>query len=278
MPAEEAESGLVTPRHLRDYLLARGQHVIDVEGVTRLTGAPERDATSTMSRLRRAGQFFAPTDGLYIAIPPEYASWGSVPAMDFIVPLMEKLNRQYYVGLLSAAELHGAAHQRPQVFQSMVDKQVKDRDFGRVRLRFYTRRKIERVPTILRNSATGQVRVATPEVTALDLVSRTGDAGGLNNVATVVGELALEERLTAVALADVARLFPRSSLRRLGWLLDLVAGEADTAELAASLEQVLAGRSRPSRAVDLLDPAGPRRGITSSRWDLVENTAVEPDL
>ena len=35
----------------------------------------------------------------------------------------------YYVGLLSAAELFGAAHQRPQVFQVVVDKYLPDRAF-----------------------------------------------------------------------------------------------------------------------------------------------------
>jgi predicted transcriptional regulator of viral defense system len=41
------------------------------------------------------------------------------------------------VALLSAAELHGAAHQAPQVFQVMVDRHVRDRGVGRARLRFF---------------------------------------------------------------------------------------------------------------------------------------------
>ena len=268
----------MVPRQLRDHLLAHGCHAVEVADVARLLGVPEREASSAMTRLRRAGQFFAPTAGLYIAIPPEYASWGVVPAVDFIAPLMAKLHRQYYVALLSAADLHGASHQRPQVFQVMVDKQVSVRDFGRVRLRFCTRTKLETVPAILRNSATGQFRVATPEVTALDLAARPRDAGGLNNVATVLGELALDERLSPATLAETSQLFPRSVVRRLGWLLERVADEVDTAELTASLEQVLARSGRAERAVDLLDTAGPRRGNASARWQLVENTEVEPDL
>lgn len=270
--------GQVPPRHLRDYLLSHGQHVADVADVMRLLGVSEREAAATMTRLRRAGQFFAPTAGLYVAIPPEYSSWGAVPALDFIDPLMRKLNRHYYVGLLSAAELHGAAHQRPQVFQVMVDKRVSPRDFGRVRLRFYTRTKLPNIPTVLRNSATGQVRVSTPEVTALEVASRPRDAGGLSNVATVVGELVLEERLSPEPLADACQFFPRSAVRRLGWLLDRVADEADTAALTTRLEQVLAKSSRTGQPVDLLDPAGQRRGSASSRWHLVENVEVEPDL
>ena len=278
MAAEEVGSSQVLPRHLRDHLLSHGQHVVDVSDVMALTGVPEREATATMTRLRRAGQFFAPAAGIYVAIPPEYKSWGVVPAMDFIAPLMQKLGRRYYVGMLSAAELHGAAHQRPQVFQVMVDRQVEDRDFGRVRLRFYTRAKLEMRPTTLRNSTTGQVRVSTPELTLLDLAARPNDAGGLNNVATVVAELAMEQRLSPVQLAEVARLFPRSVVRRLGWLFERVTDEAETTALTASLDQLLTESDRPPRAVDLLDPSGPRRGTANRRWHLVENTEVEPDL
>ena len=119
--------------------------------------------------------------------------------------------RRYYIGLLSAAELHGAAHQRPQVFQVMVEQQVTDRDFGRVKLRFYSRAKLDRFPTVLPNSAKGQVRVATPETTALDPASLPQDAGGLNNVASVLSELVSDQRLTPSGLATSAPLYPRST-------------------------------------------------------------------
>ncbi|OJV30136.1 MAG: hypothetical protein BGO26_07110 [Actinobacteria bacterium 69-20] len=274
----ERGSARVAPRHLRDHLLERGVHSVDMSAVVRLTGASQQEAAATMMRLRRAGQFFSPTPGLYVAIPPRYASWGVVPAMDFIEPLMDKLSRRYYVGLLSAAELHGAAHQRPQVFQVMVDKPLADRDFRRVRLRFYTRTAVERYPTVLRNSATGQVRISTPEVTALDLAARPNDAGGLNNVATILGELAMDSKLSPAALSEAATLFPQAVARRLGWLLDRVAGEADTAELAAVLGQLLEQNGPRVRAQDLLDPAGPRRGTAGNRWHVVENSDVEPDL
>ena len=277
MVGSDEASGKVLPRHLRDHLLSIGQHVVDVGGVTRLLGVTEREAATAMTRLRRAGEFFAPTPGLYVAIPPEYASWSAVPAMDFIDPFMQKLGRDYYVALLSAAELHGAAHQLPQVFQVMVNRQVKDRSFGRVRLRFYTRAQLEAIPTILRNSATGQVPVSTPEVTALDMVARPREAGGLNNAATVVAELVHAGRLAPSPLAEACAFVPGSAVRRLGWLLERVGSDVDTTSLTASLEAVLAEPGRPARAVDLLDPSGPRRGAANPRWHLVENTEVEPD-
>ena len=44
-------------------------------------------------------------------VPPQYASWGAPPPGWYIDDLMRHEGRPYYVGLLKAAELHGATHQ-----------------------------------------------------------------------------------------------------------------------------------------------------------------------
>src|ERR1700690_3266311 len=54
---------------------------------------------------------------LVLIIPVEYKSWGIVPADWFIDPLMKLLDVPYYIGLLSAAEFYGAAHQKPMQLQ-----------------------------------------------------------------------------------------------------------------------------------------------------------------
>ena len=124
-------------------------------------------------------------------IPPEFRTWGAVPASHFIDPLMRYLGHDYYVGFLSAAEFHGAAHQRPQVFQVVTSGRLRDRAFGRVRIEFTTSSDTAARPVVERNTPTGTMRVASPEVTVLDLVAyRRG--GGISNVATVVGELVAE--------------------------------------------------------------------------------------
>ena len=264
----------VAPRHLGDYLLSQGRPVVTLAEAAELMGLTPRAASDALVRLRRARLMFSPLRGLYVAIPPQYRTWGAVPALDFIAPMMNAAHRSYYVGLLSAAELHGAAHQRPQVFQVFVDRTHGDRDFERVRLRFYTKQHIDDVRTQLVNTGTGQARVSTPAATALDLASRPGDGGGLSNVATVVAELVDEAGLDVDAVVDAADGFPQSGVRRLGWLLDLVEADVDRDRLHAWLEN----KSVPRRPVVLLDPSGPRRGHGNTRWGLVENADVEPDL
>lgn len=264
---------------LRDHVVGHGISALTLDEVIDLTGLSRRAATEAMRRARAAGQFFASAPGLYIPIPSEYSTWGVVPALDFIDQLMKHVGRSYYVGLLSAAELHGAAHQRPQVFQVFVDRAVSDRDIERVRLRFYERSDLAAVPVELKNSRTAQVPVSTPEATAFDLVSRPQDSGALFNVATIIGELAQDERLDAAKLVALAPHYPLAVVRRLGWILERDEEFVDTAGLAEPLHDfVLAHSPVGRRAVDLLVAGGSRRGRTNPRWGLVENGDVAPDL
>ncbi|MCL2467866.1 MAG: type IV toxin-antitoxin system AbiEi family antitoxin [Micrococcales bacterium] len=263
----------VSPRGLSDYLLSHGRPVVTLSEAAGILGVDVGQASAALVRLRRANQMFSPARGLYIAVPPEHRMWGAIPAMDFIDPMMRALGREYYVGLLSAAELHGAAHQRPQVFQVMADGRVDNRDFGRVRVRFYRLAGAGRRPVELRNTRTGQARVATAPVVALDLASRPRDGGGLSNVATVVVELARAGTIPASSLLAVAPLYPLAPLQRVGWLLDRFGERAvDTEPLARAVT------ARSPRSDTLLLPGGPRRGHRDQRWGLVENEDVEPDL
>jgi predicted transcriptional regulator of viral defense system len=264
---------------LRDEVVGRGISALTLDQVIELTGLSRGAAREAMRRARVAGHFFAPAPGLYIPIPSEFSSWGVVPAMDFIDQLMGFLGRSYYVGLLSAAELHGAAHQRPQVFQVMVDRPLADRDIERVRLRFYERVHLDDVPVVLRNSRTAQVRVSSPETTVFDLAERPKESGSIDNVATIYGELVEESKLDAAKLVEVASLYPLAVARRVGWLLDRVSSYADTSVLSASLHEFVLDHSQEGRrAVDLLAAGGPRRGKSDARWGLVVNADVEPDL
>src|SRR3990167_8490956 len=82
------------------------------------------------SRLQRIrGEF-------YSLVPLEYRSIGSLPATWFIDALMKHLHQQYYVGLLSSAAFHGAAHQQPMIFQVITDKRTRMITTGRVRIQF----------------------------------------------------------------------------------------------------------------------------------------------
>ncbi|MCZ2110067.1 MAG: type IV toxin-antitoxin system AbiEi family antitoxin [Dehalococcoidia bacterium] len=240
--------------------------------VAELLQIPVDQVRKRLNQQARKQRIFSPARGLWIPIPPEYRTWGAVPATYFIDHLMRFLERDYYVGWLSAAELHGAAHQRPQVFQVAVNAALAQRDFGRVRLRFVTRSHTKDLPRVQMQTPTGQIWVATPELTALDLVDLPRLSGGLNNVATVLIELAQEPRLNPTLLLEIAREFPVATVRRLGYLLERFEADVDLGPLRSLL------LSQPRLHDSPLDPRAPLRGERVPAWNVVVNAAVEPDL
>jgi predicted transcriptional regulator of viral defense system len=254
-----------------DSLLARGQVALSTAEASKLLGVPADQVRVRMHPLLRTGRAFSPARGFWVAVPPEYRSWGVIPGVQFLDPMMAYLGRNYYVGWLSAAELHGAAHQRPQVLQVAVDRHLSDRDIGRVRLRFIERARLADVPRVRRNVPTGQVWVSTPEATALDLAADPVLGGGVSNVATVLVELGEDGRLDADRLAAAAERYPLAAARRLGFLLDSVGQPALAEALHDHTEQ------RRRFPPDTLAP-GDGGGDVDSRWRLRINTTVEPDL
>lgn len=261
-----------TASDLADWLLAHGRNAVTTKEAAEILGVPKEQVRVRLNAAVHAGRLFSPSRGLWVAIPAKYRTWGAPPAVEFIDQLMTHLGRDYYVGWLSAAEIHGAAHQRPQALQVAVDRPVQDRSFGRAHLRFARQSRTNELPQQRHNVESGHVWVSTPDLTAADLVDRPELGGGLSNVATVLFDLAEEAGLDPESLARLAIGFSATALRRLGYLLELVQAPVDTTplELAVSAEPL----PRPA----LLDPRLPRHGAIDPRWGIVINTDVEPDL
>jgi len=253
---------------LPDSLVSRGRYWVSTAEAAELTGVPTAHVYPGLQRLRRRGAMFSPARGFHVVIPAEYRSWGVLPGELFIDGMMRALGREYYVSLLTAAAMHGAAHQAPQVFQVMVDRHVADRDIERVRLRFYANEHLEQMAVQERQVDTGRIRLATCETTLLDLIVHPDEAGGLSNVATVAVEIG---ELDVQLLARLAAVRSRSVARRLGWLLDRYRPDLDSEPLR---EIAHADSGYPTRLVRAL----PARGPIDQRWNLQINSDVEADL
>ena len=183
---------------------------------------------------------------------------------------MVHLGLDYYAGLLSAASLHGAAHQAPMVFQTVVARNRPWIRCGRVQVDFVARANVAEIPTVQKNTLRGLLRVSTPEATAFDLVGYPGHSGGLSNVATVLSDLA--ESLDAAKLVAEMGHSPRPWAQRLGYLLERAGAEA----LAAPLAEHVAARTKEYVPLRPRKPAA--RASHVPRWRLLLNEAVEPDL
>jgi predicted transcriptional regulator of viral defense system len=179
-------------------------------------------------RLQRRKALIRPRQGFYIAVPPQFASWGAPPPSWYIDALMNHEQQPYYVGLLKAAELHGATHQAVMEFQIVTSKRMPKIKAGRNLIVFYYRKDIAAVESGMedRKTDTGRMKISSPALTALDLLRYPQAAGGIDNVATVLTDLA--EKIDPPQLAALSKAAERPVVQRLGHLLERL-GHADRA-------------------------------------------------
>lgn len=246
-----------------------GRLVFTTDDAVQALGKSVVAVRAQLRRLKAKGHIADPHRGFHVVVPSKYRRLGCLPPEHFIPQLMEHLQEPYYVALLSAAAYHGAAHQAPMVFQVMVPRSRRSLVCGGVRVDFIARRDMEETSVIERDTPTGVLRVASPAATAVEVVGYPERCGFLDNVATVLAELA--ESIDGDALEAEARRAPTAWVQRLGYLLTRV--EQD--ELAKRLDGVLTGRNTFTVALaPWQDMEGAPR---DSRWQVALNTDVEPD-
>ena len=264
---------MANPGTLHDWIEAlpeRGRYSFSRADGRSVTNVSDSAIKMTLYRLKRSGAIVSPRRDFFVVVPREYRTAGSPPATWFIDDLMRHLGHSYYVGLLTAAALHGAGHQQPMAFQVIADAAERDVAVGRVRIEFHVSKLVEEAATELIQTETGSMVVSTPETTAFDLVRFPSACGYWNNIATVLSELAesMDSRKLAAGVSRVAR----SDAQRLGWLLDSI-GETRLADaIAARIDgqrllptPLTSGRDATDAALD-------------SRWHVLVNDHVEPDL
>lgn len=245
-----------------DDLQAGGRYTFTRdEALAALDCTPEA-LRQAAGRLFRRKRLVMPRRGLFVIVPLEHRAAAAPPPSWYTDDLLQHAGVDGYVGLLSAAALYGATHHAPQVWQVVVDRQIRPITVGRSRWQFVYKRAVRDVPVRRRQTATGTMPISTPEVTALDLVRYVEPSGGVDAVATVFSELG--EQLDANALAHAAAHFPRTVAQRVGWLLDRV-GHSD---VTAALHGVV-GRTAdttdlwPALVADA--PADPRWHVRAAR-------------
>lgn len=253
-----------------DDLQASGRYTFTPADVRAGLTKSDVAIANALRRFTKRGRVATPRRGFYVIVPTEYRAAGAPPPSWFIDDLMSYLGQPYYVGLLTAAALHGASHQQPMVFQVVTDRPTRPAISGRIRAEFRMSRSVESTPVADVQTETGSMRVSTPEATSIDLVRFSAACGGWSNVATLLAELA--KQIDPERLCSLAAGTKTPEIQRLGFLLD----RAGQPRLADPLLRVLsAKRYRPV----LLAPDAPRgEDRAVSPWRVIPNQDVEPDL
>ncbi len=264
--------------YLRD-LLSSGRVVFSRDEAAKALKIPTGAFLDAAERLQRRHQLARLRHGFYVVVPPQYHSWGAPPPTWFIDDLMKHEGRPYYVGLLKAAELHGATHHAVMEFQVVTDKRLPKIRAGRSFLAFYFRKDLPSVRAGIedRKTDTGQMRISCAELTALDLLRYPQASAGLDTVMTVLGDLA--KKVDGKRLAMLAKAFERSVAQRLGYLLERL-GEGDRAE---ALHQDVVARGKVVPWIELerevhkeVSPKAEYAEL-SERWHVLARRLPEAD-
>ena len=251
-----------------DWALSHGISALTTAEIAELLGVPAAQVSQRLAEPVRRTEWVTPARGLWVPVPPQYRGWGGPPPLEVVADLARFCEVDYYVGWLSAAAVYGAGHQAAQVTQVAVSRAVRTRTVGRARLTFHVRARATAGPVRPHTVRTGPVRVATPELTVLDLTTDILAGGGLDNVATVVVELADDPGLDLSTLAALAETFPVAAVRRVGWILEQ---HTDVSGLDVLSRVGGRGYARPSR----LSPHAPDVGPVDQRWQVRVNRTVE---
>ena len=95
-----------------DALQARGMYTFLRAEAIRDSGLSAESVKKALRRLARRKRAVKVKNYFYVIVPLEYLHAGGPPLPWFIDDLMKAMERPYYVGLLSAAGIHGASHQQ----------------------------------------------------------------------------------------------------------------------------------------------------------------------
>lgn len=261
-----------------DKLRSNGKRCFTSQEIMRTLNLSSEATRAGLYRLKRGGKVISPLRGLYVIVPPEHRLSGSIPAEELIPMMMKHLQSSYYVALLSAAGFYGASHQKPMIFQVVSNKRIKHSlKFNQVHIKLIHKRSLTDLPTKDFVVSTGYLRVATPELIAIDLLKFPKHAGGMNNIATVLSELI--ESINVQNLITLAEtLGERYQLQRLGYIIEKI----EVIEDDKKKEIVDALAEYVSLHVKLYTPLASdisRIGYPRCRkWKIIENTDFESDL
>lgn len=258
-----------------DDLLSKGKNAFSLQQVKE--SFPDNSETAlkrSLNRLSTKNKIVSVHKGYYVIVSYEYAAKGIVPPLLYIDGLMKFLNRPYYISLLSAAALYGAAHQAPQVFMvNTTFPALRPSVKKNSKIKFIS---IKEVPTHLleqKKTESGYVQVSSPELTAIDLVNFSKQVGGLSRTATVINELVEYIRLEKIN-KELASYAETATLQRLGYIADIILHEQ---ALADAVEDICHKLNLKFFRVSLM-AKGKRYGYPcNERWKVIENSVIEID-
>jgi predicted transcriptional regulator of viral defense system len=149
--------------------------------------------------------------------------------------------------------------------------------FGQIHIKLIYKKSLTGLPTKDFVVSSGYLKIATPELIAIDLLKFPKHTGGMNNIATVLSELV--ESMNVHKLIELAEhLGERHQLQRLGYIIEKidVMDDAIKANIVDALAEYV---SSHAKSYTPLAPNISKIGHSRCRkWKIIKNTDFESDL
>ena len=266
-PPHARISGLVAL--LLDQLQGRWQLVASVPELQALSGLSPLAVRRQLEHLTDRVVRLPGRPSCFLVVPPEHRLRGAPPAAYWLADYFRLRQKPYYVGLLSAAALHGSAQQAVQLTQVLTTTPTRAVEVGSVRVEFHVKESLLDTPLTPIRGLAAPLAVSSPEATALDLLAFQRCVGGVVRAAEVVAGM-----LPAMSAAGWRRALPHAPQavrQRAGYVLDVLGAHRFAKLVQASLPSKLHGV--------LLQPATPSLG-TSERlpWRVEDNVGLQGAL
>lgn len=269
--------------YLEQYLddcLAHGRSYFSGKAARKALDIAPRNFAAAATRLIKKGRLAIPRHGFFLILRPEDKVSGAPDPVRWIDPLMKYQRLDYRISLLRAAAFHGSSHQAAMVFQVVVSRQLRDFELGRHRLQFlyqapaaFSRANRSDALDAIKSDE-GFAKMAGLELTLLDCVRYFQKAGGMSAVAQIAKDIG--ERAEVGKLAKIAASYENSSVRRLGFLLELAGHERQARALedfTKKAKAIVPLNPSIKPLVASLDMAAEK----NARWKLLLNEHVEID-
>lgn len=254
------------------YLLSYEEYSFSLNELIDHLNRSESSIKSELSRLIVKKEIVNLRKGFYLIITPRYSSAQKLPVQLYCEKLFKYLDRNYYIGLFSAAKFHGASHQQIQRDYIVIEKpKLNDITKHNFYIRFFTSGNWPDRNIQINKSDAGIYKLSSPALTIADLINYQSKLGGINRLYTTIEELA--EELKKPDLLQLLKWYQnKSTLQRMGFLWEQQGIKKEYQEIV--FEHLRHSKFFPV----LLSPkSNEKPGATFNRWKVAVNMNLESD-
>ena len=265
------EKAATTNNYLSNYLYnirSKGRYAFTLIELKEAFDVSDKALQQNIYRLKIKNQIAQIRQGFYTLIPPEHSHRAMLPYYLFIDDLMKFLKRDYYIGLYSAAALHGAGHQQPMESHIITEKPaLRAIKNEKLAINFSVKSKWDKETIVKKKTDAGYIKVSSPELTALDLVCFSYKIGGINRILPILEELG--EIVKPSLLSRAAKKYNQiASIQRLGFLFEALGYN----KLASILLKFLQDQKYYSIPLSVLHKG--KTANTNTKWKIITNVEL----